>query len=275
METPTPMSREELRELAALDALGLLDEYEAALFTRSFHHAPVAVQDEIKMLQSQVVTDPLLLPDVEPPAELRASVLEAVATAIEDESGQLAPLATIGRPQPSMPASSPSRSAWSTSSHFWRAAAFVFAAVSLVLTYFTVQAQMEANQLLSVVLGTQLEPRFESKLPEYTRAIGDLKNPRGMLIGGPDARRGENATVVLDRPGRDIIFRLESLDLHETYTITATDQNNVVRLTSEFEAISTIWQHVIHNVNDETMEAFNALSWSVADSSGNVVLRSA
>ena len=42
------MTREELLELAALDAFGLLDDYEAALFTRSFHHAPVAVQDEIR-----------------------------------------------------------------------------------------------------------------------------------------------------------------------------------------------------------------------------------
>ena len=43
MSVPNPMTREELLELSALDALGLLEEYEAALFTRSFHHAPAAV----------------------------------------------------------------------------------------------------------------------------------------------------------------------------------------------------------------------------------------
>ena len=46
MTTPTPMTHEELLELAALDALGLLDEYESALFTRSYHHAAVAVGPE-------------------------------------------------------------------------------------------------------------------------------------------------------------------------------------------------------------------------------------
>ncbi len=56
MTSPAPMSREELLELAALDALGLLDEYEAALYTRSFHHAPAAVQDEIKDLQATFAT---------------------------------------------------------------------------------------------------------------------------------------------------------------------------------------------------------------------------
>ncbi len=62
MSPPTPMTREELIELAALDALGLLDEYESALFTRSFHHAPAAVQKEIKDLQAAVTADPSLLP---------------------------------------------------------------------------------------------------------------------------------------------------------------------------------------------------------------------
>ncbi len=47
MTSPEPMTRKELLELAALDVLGLLDEYEAAYYTRSFHHAPASVQDEI------------------------------------------------------------------------------------------------------------------------------------------------------------------------------------------------------------------------------------
>ncbi len=57
MTSPEPMTRQELLELAALDALGLLDRYEAALYTRSFHHASAPVQDEIVRLQAEIASD--------------------------------------------------------------------------------------------------------------------------------------------------------------------------------------------------------------------------
>ena len=66
MTSQTLLSREELLELAALDAFGLLDEYEAAIFSRSFHHAPAAVQDEVRQLQAEIAADPSLLPAVDP-----------------------------------------------------------------------------------------------------------------------------------------------------------------------------------------------------------------
>ena len=66
MTSPEPMTRKELLELAALDVLGLLDEYEAAYYTRSFHHAPATVQDEIKRIQAEVASDESLLPGEEP-----------------------------------------------------------------------------------------------------------------------------------------------------------------------------------------------------------------
>ena len=77
------MTREQLLELAALDALGLLDEYEAALYNRSFHDAPAAVQEEIQRLQALVANDETLRVDEEPDPSLRARVLTAVAKAIE------------------------------------------------------------------------------------------------------------------------------------------------------------------------------------------------
>ena len=62
MTTPE-MPREELLELASLDALGLLDEFDSAHFTRSFHAAPASVQDEIRRLQASIATDAALLSD--------------------------------------------------------------------------------------------------------------------------------------------------------------------------------------------------------------------
>ena len=66
MTSSEPMTQRELLELAALDALGLLDEFEAAYYTRSFHDAPATVQDEIKRLQAELATDQRLLPGDEP-----------------------------------------------------------------------------------------------------------------------------------------------------------------------------------------------------------------
>ena len=81
MTSPEPMTRQELLELAALDALGLLDRYEAALYTRSFHYASAPVQDEIVRLQAEIVSDESLLPEEEPDDSLRERVLRKVAEA--------------------------------------------------------------------------------------------------------------------------------------------------------------------------------------------------
>jgi hypothetical protein len=134
------MTRDELLELAALDAFGLLDDYESALFTRSFHHAAAAVQDEVKQIQAAFASEQALLPDVEPSPELREKVLAAVAQAIEAESVELAPLATIGRTVQTRAERQP-RMALNMSGQFWRAAAFILTGALAVVSYFALQMQ--------------------------------------------------------------------------------------------------------------------------------------
>jgi hypothetical protein len=90
------LRREELIEQASLDALGLLDEFEAAHYARSFHAAPASVQEEVRRLQAAVVTDTALLADEEPPADLRTRVMGSVRDAMEEEARELKPIATIG-----------------------------------------------------------------------------------------------------------------------------------------------------------------------------------
>jgi hypothetical protein len=90
------LRREELIEQASLDALGLLDEFEAAHYARSFHAAPASVQEEIRRLQAAMATDAALLADEEPPADLRAKVMGSVREAMDEEARELKPIATIG-----------------------------------------------------------------------------------------------------------------------------------------------------------------------------------
>lgn len=94
------LRREELIEQASLDALGLLDEFEAAHYARSFHAAPASVQEEVRRIQAAISTDPALLSDEEPPADLRSRVLGAVHGAIDQEANELKPIATIGARAP-------------------------------------------------------------------------------------------------------------------------------------------------------------------------------
>ncbi len=96
MTTPEPMRRDEMLEMASLDALGMLEADEAAYFSRSFLEAPRMVQEEIRALQASIAADLHLVSDEEPPAFLRNKVIGAVLAEIDDASQGLAPIATIG-----------------------------------------------------------------------------------------------------------------------------------------------------------------------------------
>ena len=96
MTTPEPMRRDELLEMASLDALGMLEADEAAYFSRSFLEAPRMVQEEIRALQASIASDLQLVSDEEPPAFLRNKVIGAVLAEIDDATQGLAPIATIG-----------------------------------------------------------------------------------------------------------------------------------------------------------------------------------
>ncbi len=151
MTSPEPMTRQELLEMAALDGLGLLDSYEAALYTRSFHHAPAAVQDEILRLQAEIASDETLLPDVEPEESLRERVLRKVAEAIEKVDAELAPLASIGKNRRTA-GDIDRRSSFRSSGPFWRAAAFILTGSLAVTGYFLMNAQQGQEEIARLAL---------------------------------------------------------------------------------------------------------------------------
>jgi len=90
------MTREELLELAPLDAFGLLDEVEAALFHRAFHQAPPSVQDEVIALQAELVAADHFLSDDEPRPILRRKVLLRLEEVMDESAEELRPIAQIG-----------------------------------------------------------------------------------------------------------------------------------------------------------------------------------
>lgn len=149
MTSAPRMNRDELFRLAAMDGYGLLDEYEAALYTRSFHDAPASVQDELIALQARLAVDPLFLAGEEPAPVLREKVLDRVLEAIEAEQRELAPLATIGRNRKNAAdaAGQSFRLAPSSSVLFWRAACFMLLASLVVVLYMYAEAVRKGRDI--------------------------------------------------------------------------------------------------------------------------------
>lgn len=149
MTSVEPMTREELLELASLDALGLLDEFEERLYARSLRDSPVAVQEEVLRMQVEIAGDlTRLLPNDQPRPQLREIVLKAVAEAIARHD---APLATIGRPRPAG-TETPRRFGGGPSGLFWRAASFVLAGSALIMAYFLALGYQSSMELAQAVI---------------------------------------------------------------------------------------------------------------------------
>ena len=162
------LTRTELLEVAAADALGLLDDFETEQFNRSFDNAPPAVQDEIKELQAEMAADTSLLPNIMPPEALRERVLEHLRKRIIEESSELAPLATIGRfghnLATNIETSQNSRRNF-VSHDAWRAAAIVLVGVVVAISIFAYRTYDRTNALLAdVALNLQTQDQLESYL---------------------------------------------------------------------------------------------------------------
>lgn len=165
------MNTRDLLELAALDALGLLEPEDQAEFERAFRNAPASVRAQIRAEQARAADLADVLPDVEPPAELRARVIAAVRAAAEVEAAG-GVRAVVHRPGRVVPRVSPTRRV----SPLWRAAAIGLSVAVLVLGVL-------ANQLLqrNQLLGDQVI------LSEYFNSVG-TKHLRDTLFNARTER---------------------------------------------------------------------------------------
>jgi len=270
MTAPEPMTREELLELAGLDALGLLDEYEAALFTRSFHHAPVAVQDEVKRLQAAFASDKNLLPEVEPSTELREKVLAAVSKAIESESIELAPLAMIG-PRARGGRESGSRLALSASTPLWRAAAFVLAGVGLVLAYFNLQLRERNEEIIDHLIGMKTTEQVEALLgPDFN----SFQSPYTLVrvLNPVPGSTNMHATVFVNENTKQAFLLAVGLpDQSAPFTLTATSADGQEQFSRGFERMSVYTGIRLGELPTVSMVA--SLTWEITDATGRTILR--
>lgn len=165
------MSTRDLIELAALDALGMLESEDQAEFERAFRDAPASVRAQIRAEQARVADLADVLPDVAPPAELRDRVISAVRSAAEVEAAGGA-RSVVHRPGRVVPKVAPTRRV----SPLWRAAAIGLSVAVLVLGVLSNQLQ-QRNQLL----GDQVI------LSEYFNSVG-TKHLRDTLFNARTER---------------------------------------------------------------------------------------
>lgn len=120
------MNKDQLFEMASLDALGLLDAEERRAFDAAFQDASPALREQLRSEQRRLTDIKASLPDVQPPASLRERVLLAVRDAIVSMSPAHANtvIARIGAHEwPVRRSVSP----------LWRAACLGFATATVVL----------------------------------------------------------------------------------------------------------------------------------------------
>lgn len=145
------MTTQEMIEFALLDAVGLLDEQEREAFERAFGAAAPAVQAQVRREQTRLSQIEMLLPDVSPPAGLRAAVIEAVRRAMAAEAEEPATLAFA----PPMARSRGVSRWWRAGSLGLATAAAVFMCVSAFL--WNANLQLRANIQGDVVLKLMAE----------------------------------------------------------------------------------------------------------------------
>ncbi len=273
-----PMTHDELLELAALDALAMLDEYETALFNRSFHLATPAVQDEIKDLQAVVASNPPGVADVSAPSSLRQRVLDAVARTADAESQDLAPLAAIGRgsARPNHENRARPRNI-AAPVQAWRAAAFLLAATLLVGMYFGLELINSNNQMVKAITKQTDEYQLNELVgsPDIRSFIND-PTARQIVMQPVTNDAGETIPVV----GYLIINEGESRDA--CLIVVGLDDQGEFRLVARAEDGSIAHELVFSSsdglqgirLGELLPAALAAVTWEVADLSGTLLLRS-
>ncbi len=310
MTSPDPMTREELIELAPLDAFGLLDDYEAALFNRSFHHAPAAVQAEIRAIQAELAENTAFLSAEDPRALLRQKVLLRISEEVEETAEQLKPLAQIGGTQAALgqvggslapigtTATVPAGNAWAGDSiagpdeamrelvaeirarssaatrdratPYWRAAAFFLAAGLVVSLYFLGRTMRSAEEVFRFAQNQALQHDLAALVPSLKDFAYRDSHIRGMTSSDPSVNAA--ATLYIDpEHERVLVVALGLSECKGAFTLRAVDDRGNATVLFTFNTTDPVHGRVEHMV---ASDVFNQ-KLELLDADGKVILRTA
>ncbi|MBM4098982.1 MAG: hypothetical protein FJ260_03375 [Planctomycetes bacterium] len=287
----------DLRAEAMLDAMGMLDEVDAAAFERSFRDATPAVQAELRELQAAVSADPAFLSnnEDEPPAGLKARTMARVMTAIDRQDDDFAPIAHIGRTatlaqRRRMRAAGAAgigeavelaglRSdldAFVRSSYRWRAAAIALSAALVVALVFQVSSNAFVGRVTEVVFGgaTPLQMLAAIGSEDAGLRIERATYRRGVagIPGkGPAAGLG-SMTLAVSEPDRVLTCVGLGLEVRGRYTVRHVADDDTVTELGSFVANGANWAYE-GQLPDGAAGRFRSGRIEVVDAAGDVVMR--
>lgn len=216
-------SPNDLIEMAALDALGLLDPEERESFEASFRAAPPAIQAQIRREQLRFTDVEGVLPPVEPPVGLRARVLAAVRAAMAQAAGKRVETpSVVGAIRPA-----------SGVHRLWRTAAIGSLAAALAMTFISLQIRSEFLEVSQVAMnseaaktlqkefGNQFTPAFFNASTRFVRFTTPIA-----MDAGESPRGAVKATMLLDPSTRKAqLFCMDLPTSDQPFEVVLIDQN--------------------------------------------------
>lgn len=218
------MAVEELRDLAILETLGLLEEVDEARFERAFVDLSPDQQAELLDLQSAVAVEIAGAGDEEPDRALRYKVLARLASEIDHDDSACGPIASIGDrvraigsetrgTQEPVAAGSPMDvRRMRRTSMIWRAATFVLGSSLIALVVIQQQTASLSSRLLDLADNNISLKELQGRLggigfPEHeARLLLDSSTARSVAMAG-----GAGAGILLieeagETPGQGMMM---------------------------------------------------------------------
>lgn len=214
-----PFSNRDLVELAALDAMGLLDETERAAYEKAFRDAPPAIQAHVRSQQLLASDIEATLPSVQPAASLRERVLAAVGRAISLDASPVA-----GRIVPEV-----TRSRGVAS--FWRAAAIGSMAAAILFGVVTVQMWSKFSELDQQIRSNTLADAFLKDFgPRFEQALMDKRTRFVQFNTTHDSGTQSMAVLLFDPETKKGQFFCKGLPADiSAYTLSIVDAKGAVQ----------------------------------------------
>ncbi|MBX3356233.1 MAG: hypothetical protein KF724_11125 [Phycisphaeraceae bacterium] len=286
MSSSESVSREELLDLAWLEAIGVLDEVDCDRMNRLFHAASTALQNEVRAVQASVVAELARHEEEEPAVNLRGTAITRVRDAMTAEQAALAPIASIGprrggaSPDPDQAieivrlraeceSTRSDVSRWSRAAVIWRAASIVVGALLLVSLYYNLASNYYAVRIGQLALDANAR---DALIRELGPGYRDFVDAATMVRGLAATQRGFSgaATVYVNSRSNQSLVVVFGLREEARYTVRlVSDDGRAVNVGTIVPSGPVALLRV--DGVDGMQLAFSR--WEIVDSAGEVVLR--